>query len=198
MMALYAGRARAGHSRRCSATRAPCSAPSGCRPRAHRPPVFLVHGDADDSCRSRRCRRPGLQAAEMPVQWSSAADCRTASTPDGIEHGAAFLAAAFGSRRGTLEVLDRRGRAGRRPGRSRTRGRRSRARPRARARCSRPCESRAARLRRPGRPPAGPCARSASTIISAWLGGTTLSSRPWKRMTGQLRRSTWWIGERSR
>ena len=31
-----------------------------------------------------------------------------------------------------------------------------------------------------------------------WFGGTTASSRPWKKMIGQDRRSTWWIGERAR
>ena len=30
---------------------------------------------------------------------------------------------------------------------------------------------------------------------SAWEGGTTASSRPWKKITGQERRSTAWIGE---
>ena len=39
---------------------------------------------------------------------------------------------------------------------------------------------------------------SAATIVSAWLGGTTSSSRPWKRITGARSRSTKWIGERSR
>ena len=50
-------------------------------------------------------------------------------------------------------------------------------------RCSPPCGSRAARPRRRRTPPAGPCARAASAIISAWFGGTTLSSSPWNRMS---------------
>jgi hypothetical protein len=42
------------------------------------------------------------------------------------------------------------------------------------------------------------CRRSsAATIISAWFGGTTLSSAPWKKMTGAENRSTALIGERS-
>ena len=41
-------------------------------------------------------------------------------------------------------------------------------------------------------------AAAPSTIISAWFGGTTLSSRPWNKIIGQRERSTWWIGERSR
>src|SRR5918996_1615476 len=32
-------------------------------------------------------------------------------------------------------------------------------------------------------------------MSSAWSGGTTASSRPWKKMQGQDSRSTWWIGE---
>ena len=31
-----------------------------------------------------------------------------------------------------------------------------------------------------------PRRRSASTIISVWFGGTTRSSAPWKKMTGQF------------
>jgi hypothetical protein len=40
-------------------------------------------------------------------------------------------------------------------------------------------------------------ARIASTIISAWLGGTTLSSSPWNKMIGQDSRPVV-DGERSR
>jgi len=40
-------------------------------------------------------------------------------------------------------------------------------------------------------------ARRAATISSAWLGGTTRSSCPWKKITGQEMRSAKWIGERS-
>jgi hypothetical protein len=43
-----------------------------------------------------------------------------------------------------------------------------------------------------------PLRRSASAIISDWFGSTTLSSSPWKRMTGQDNRSVKWMGERAR
>ncbi len=35
-------------------------------------------------------------------------------------------------------------------------------------------------------------------MTTAWLGGTILSSNPWKRITGAVMRSTEWIAERSR
>ena len=44
-----------------------------------------------------------------------------------------------------------------------------------------------------------PFRRRASTIVSVWAGGTTASSRPWKKMVGQLR--PWrrcWMGEWAR
>ncbi len=43
-----------------------------------------------------------------------------------------------------------------------------------------------------------PLRSSAAAIVSAWFGGTTSSSSPWKRITGARSRSTKWIGERSR
>ena len=51
-----------------------------------------------------------------------------------------------------------------------------------------------------GRRRAGPCARSASTMISACSGGTITSSRPWSRITGQLigRRRGGWASARGR
>ena len=43
-----------------------------------------------------------------------------------------------------------------------------------------------------------PFSASAATIDSAWDGGTTLSSRPWRIRTGHEIRSGKWLGERSR
>ena len=40
--------------------------------------------------------------------------------------------------------------------------------------------------------------RKASATICVWFGGTTLSSVPWNMMIGDVRRSRWWIGDRSR
>ena len=50
--------------------------------------------------------------------------------------------------------------------------------------CWRPAGSRAARPRRRGRRRPTPLARTASTIISDWFGGTTSSSRPWNTASG--------------
>ena len=38
---------------------------------------------------------------------------------------------------------------------------------------------------------------TAANIVSAWSGGTTLSSNPWNRISGTSIRSTKWLGERS-
>ena len=62
-----------------------------------RPPVFLIHGDADEVVPAAAMYAPvaGLQAAEIPVQWSLRRGLPHGIDPDSIAHGAAFLAAAF-------------------------------------------------------------------------------------------------------
>lgn len=62
-----------------------------------RPPVFLVHGDADEivPVQALHAAVQGLQAAAVPVQWQVRRGLPHAIDPETIEHGAAFLAAAF-------------------------------------------------------------------------------------------------------
>ena len=63
-----------------------------------RPPVFLIHGDADEivPVQALHAAVQGLQAAEVPVQWAVRRGLGHGIDPSTIEHGAAFLAAAFG------------------------------------------------------------------------------------------------------
>ena len=62
-----------------------------------RPPVYLVHGDADEvvPVQATYAAVAGLQAAGIPVQWSIRAGLPHGIDPESVEHGAAFLAAAF-------------------------------------------------------------------------------------------------------
>ena len=62
-----------------------------------RPPVFLVHGDADEivPLQALHAAVRGLQAADVPVQWAVRPGLGHGIDPSSIEHGAAFLAAAF-------------------------------------------------------------------------------------------------------
>ena len=62
-----------------------------------RPPVLLIHGDADDivPVRALDLAVRGLQAAEIPAQWRVRPGLPHAIDPDGIRCGAAFLEAAF-------------------------------------------------------------------------------------------------------
>jgi phospholipase/carboxylesterase len=62
-----------------------------------RPPVFLVHGDADEvvPVQAMYGAVAGLQAAGVPVQWSLRRGLPHGIDPASIAHGAAFLAAAF-------------------------------------------------------------------------------------------------------
>lgn len=62
-----------------------------------RPPVFLIHGDADEvvPVHAMYAAVAALQAAGVPVQWSVRPGVPHAIDPDSIAHGAAFLAAAF-------------------------------------------------------------------------------------------------------
>jgi phospholipase/carboxylesterase len=62
-----------------------------------RPPVLLIHGDADEvvPVHAMYAAVAGLQAAGIPVQWSLRRGLPHGIDPDSITHGAAFLAAAF-------------------------------------------------------------------------------------------------------
>ena len=62
-----------------------------------RPPVYLVHGDADEvvPVQATYAAVAGLQAAGLPVQWSIRRGLPHGIDPESVEHGAAFLAAAF-------------------------------------------------------------------------------------------------------
>jgi phospholipase/carboxylesterase len=63
-----------------------------------RPPVFLIHGDADEvvPVGALAAAVAGLQAADIPVRWEIRPGLPHAIDPEGIAHGGAFLAAAFG------------------------------------------------------------------------------------------------------
>ena len=65
---------------------------------ASRPPVFLIHGDADEivPVQALPAAVQGLQAAAVPVQWMIRPGVGHGIDPEGLAHGAAFLAAAFG------------------------------------------------------------------------------------------------------
>ena len=62
-----------------------------------RPPVFLVHGDADEvvPVAALHAAVQGLQAGGVPVQWSVRRGLPHAIDPESIAHGGGFLAAAF-------------------------------------------------------------------------------------------------------
>ena len=62
-----------------------------------RPPVFLIHGDADEvvPVGSLFAAVAGLQAAGIPVRWEIRPGLPHAIDPEGIAHGGAFLEAAF-------------------------------------------------------------------------------------------------------
>lgn len=64
-----------------------------------RPPVFLIHGDADEvlPVHAMYAAVAALQAAGIPAQWSLRRGLSHGIEPDSIAHGAAFLAAAFAS-----------------------------------------------------------------------------------------------------
>ena len=76
---------------------------------AAKPPVLLVHGDADEvvPVAALHAAVQGLQAAGVPVQWSVRRGLAHGIDPESIAHGGAFLAAAFAdAERRRLEVLD--------------------------------------------------------------------------------------------
>ena len=65
-----------------------------------RPPVYLVHGDADEvvPVAATYAAVAGLQAAGIPVQWSIRRGLPHGIDPESVAHGGAFLAAAFAAR----------------------------------------------------------------------------------------------------
>jgi phospholipase/carboxylesterase len=65
-----------------------------------RPPVHLVHGDADEvvPVEARYAAVAGLQAAGIPVQGSMRRGLPHGIDPESVAHGGAFLAAAFAAR----------------------------------------------------------------------------------------------------
>jgi phospholipase/carboxylesterase len=62
-----------------------------------RPPVFLIHGDADEivPVGALSAAVAGLQGADIPVRFEVRPGLPHAIDPEGIAHGGAFLAAAF-------------------------------------------------------------------------------------------------------
>jgi phospholipase/carboxylesterase len=67
-----------------------------------RPPVYLAHGDADEvvPVEATHAAVAALQAAGVPVQWSIRRGLPHGIDPASVEHGAAFLAAAFAAAAG--------------------------------------------------------------------------------------------------
>lgn len=65
-----------------------------------RPPVYLVHGDADEvvPVQATYAAVAALQAAEVPVQWSIRRGLPHGIDPESVEHGAAFFAAVLAAR----------------------------------------------------------------------------------------------------
>lgn len=62
-----------------------------------RPPLLLIHGDADEivPVEALFLAVQGLQAAGVPVQWSVHQGLPHGIHPQDIEHGATFLASSF-------------------------------------------------------------------------------------------------------
>jgi phospholipase/carboxylesterase len=67
-----------------------------------RPPVLLIHGDADEvvPVEATHAAVAALQAAGIPVQWSIRRGLPHGIDPESVEHGAAFLVAAFAAAAG--------------------------------------------------------------------------------------------------
>lgn len=63
-----------------------------------KPPTFLIHGDADQvvPVQALHAAVAQLQAVEIPVQWSVRPGLPHGIDPEGMAHGAAFLANVFG------------------------------------------------------------------------------------------------------
>ncbi len=67
-----------------------------------KPPMFLIHGDADQvvPVQALHAAVADLQSAEIPVQWSVRPGLPHGIDPEGMAHGAAFLASVFGENEG--------------------------------------------------------------------------------------------------
>jgi phospholipase/carboxylesterase len=65
--------------------------------RRSQPPIFLIHGDADQvvPVQALFAAVAGLQAADLTVQWTIRPGLPHGIDPEGIAHGSAFLATAF-------------------------------------------------------------------------------------------------------
>jgi phospholipase/carboxylesterase len=65
-----------------------------------RPPVMLIHGDADDVVPVEAMFQAveGLQAAEIPVQWIMRPGLPHSIDPEGVAAGGRFLADMLGAR----------------------------------------------------------------------------------------------------
>ena len=66
-----------------------------------KPPVLLVHGDADDLIPVQAIfhAAQGLAALEVPVQWHISPGIGHGIDPEGLRHGGEFLARRFARRR---------------------------------------------------------------------------------------------------
>ena len=73
--------------------------------------MFLIHGDADEivPVGALSAAVAGLQAADIPVRFEIRPGLPHAIDPEGIAHGGAFLAAAFGERLGVRFSIARSG-----------------------------------------------------------------------------------------
>ena len=62
-----------------------------------RPPVLLIHGDADDLIPAQALfhATQGLAALEVPVEWHISAGTGHGIDPEGLRHGGEFLARRF-------------------------------------------------------------------------------------------------------
>jgi phospholipase/carboxylesterase len=62
-----------------------------------RPPVLLIHGDADEVVPAQALfqAKEGLEAAEIPVQWQIRPRLGHGIDPEGLDHAGRFLKAAF-------------------------------------------------------------------------------------------------------
>ena len=65
-----------------------------------RPPVLLIHGDADDLIPVQAILHAaqGLAALEVPVQWHISSGIGHGIDQEGLRHGGEFLARSFSGR----------------------------------------------------------------------------------------------------
>jgi phospholipase/carboxylesterase len=69
-----------------------------------RPPVLLIHGDADDLIPAQALfhATQGLAALEVPVEWHISAGAGHGIDPEGLRHGGEFLARRLRAARGPV------------------------------------------------------------------------------------------------